>query len=139
MLTTTPFLSPRDGWLPIPMISSVPSVLISPTIATTLLVPMSSPTIRFRSERLAIEFPGPLGRQRRGRCRRTRPARGAPPNGEAVGIAHVDVIDVGLAVRDHLHRRANEAVKPRVDVATPEPHRHAAVEIDLPGTALIEP
>src|ERR1700690_2801238 len=123
MLTTTPFLSPRDGWLPIPMISSVPSALSSPTIATTLLVPMSRPTIRFRSERLAIEFPGPLGRQRRMRCRRARRARGAPPNGEAVRIAHVDVIDVGFAVRNYLHRRANEAVEARIDVAAPEPHR----------------
>ena len=36
MFTTTPFFRPRDGWLPMPMISSAPSGLISPTMATTL-------------------------------------------------------------------------------------------------------
>ncbi len=54
ILTTTPFFSPRDGWLPMPMISKTPSALISPTMATTLLVPMSRPTSRFRSERFAM-------------------------------------------------------------------------------------
>ena len=33
-----------------------PSALISPTMATTLLVPMSRPTNKFRSERLAMVF-----------------------------------------------------------------------------------
>ena len=61
MLTTTPFFKPRDGWLPMPMISSAPSALISPTMATTLLVPMSRPTNRFRSERLAMSLRIPLG------------------------------------------------------------------------------
>jgi len=36
MFTTTPFFKPRDGWLPMPMISIAPSALISPTMATTL-------------------------------------------------------------------------------------------------------
>src|ERR1022692_4166868 len=116
-----------------PMISSVPSALISPTIATTLLVPMSRPTSRFRSERLAIEFLSPL---RPLRCRR---GRRAPADRKAVGIAHVDVIDVGLSMRDDLRGGANEAIEARVDVAPPEPHRHAAVEVDFPGAALIEP
>src|SRR5271165_185177 len=133
MLTTTPFFSPREGWLPMPMISSVPSVLISPTIATTLLVPISRPTIKFRSERLAIEFPGPLGRRRGRSPRRARCARRTPPDREAVGVAHVDVIDVGLAMRDHLRGRAQEAIDPRIDVAPPEAHRHAADQIDFPG------
>src|SRR5271166_1085466 len=122
-----------------PMISSVPSALTSPTIATTLLVPMSSPTIKLRSERLAIQFPGAPGGRRGGRCRRTRRARGAPPDRESVGIAHVDVVDVGLAMRDHLRGRVQEAIEPRIDVAPPEPHRDPAHEIDLPGAALIEP
>src|SRR5690606_14732534 len=45
IFTTTPFFMPRDGCEPIPTISSSPSVPISPTSATTLEVPISSPTI----------------------------------------------------------------------------------------------
>src|ERR1700693_2589605 len=56
MLTTTPFFRPREGGLPMPMISSAPSDLISPTMATTLLVPMSRPTTKLRSDRLAMCF-----------------------------------------------------------------------------------
>jgi len=56
MLTTTPFFRPREGCEPMPMISNAPSALISPTMATTLLVPMSRPTTRFRSERLSMMF-----------------------------------------------------------------------------------
>src|ERR1700722_8301202 len=97
MLTTTPFLRPRDGWLPMPMISSWPSALISPTMATTLLVPMSRPTNRFRSERFAMDPLQPLsvgivaalGRYRR-RHRGVTPA-----DGKAIRIAHVDVGDFG--------------------------------------------
>ncbi len=49
MFTTTPFLRPREGCEPMPMISTRASAVISPTMATTLDVPMSSPTIRFFS------------------------------------------------------------------------------------------
>src|SRR5882757_10384245 len=126
MLTTTPFFRPRDGWLPMPMISNAPSDLISPTMATTLLVPMSRPTIRLRSERLAIG--GACGRR----------LGSAPADGEAVGIAHVNVRDVVQAMRDDLRGGANEALEPRVDVAASEPYRHAAVQIHLPGAALVE-
>ncbi len=47
MLTTTPFLSPFDSCPPMPRISSVPSGCRSATSATTLVVPMSSPMMRF--------------------------------------------------------------------------------------------
>src|ERR1700678_1129419 len=102
MLTTTPFFKPREGWLPMPMISSAPSALISPTMATTLLVPMSRPTSRFRSERFAMDPLQPLnvgivaalGRYRR------RYLGVAPPDGEAIGVAHVDVADFIQAMRD---------------------------------------
>src|SRR2546423_6465578 len=97
MLTTTPFFKPREGWLPMPMISSARSDLTSPTMATTLLVPTSSPTMRWRSERLAI------GGTRGGRL------HAAPADGEAVGISHVDIGDVVQAVRDHLRGGAYEA------------------------------
>src|SRR5450631_528745 len=119
MFTTTPFFNPREGWLPMPMISSAPSDLISPTMATTLLVPMSRPTIRSRSERLAIG----------GSCGRS--LGSAPADGEAVGIAHVHVRDVVQAVRDHLRGGAYEALEPRVDVAASEPYGHPAVQIHL--------
>ncbi len=49
MLTTTPRLSPREGWEPMPMISTSLSGVTSPTMATTLEVPMSRPTMRFFS------------------------------------------------------------------------------------------
>ena len=54
MLTTTPFFSPRDGCDPTPTTSITPLGVSSPTMATTFDVPMSSPTIRFRSGFLAI-------------------------------------------------------------------------------------
>src|SRR5450432_1728296 len=44
MLTMTPFLRPRDGWVPTPMMSR-PSGPISPTTAAILVVPMSRPTM----------------------------------------------------------------------------------------------
>ena len=47
MLTTTPRRRPRDGLVPMPMISSSPSSLISATMQTILEVPMSRPTTRF--------------------------------------------------------------------------------------------
>ncbi|CAI8032528.1 hypothetical protein GBAR_LOCUS18385 [Geodia barretti] len=46
MLMTTPRRSPRDGVVPTPMISRRPSCPICAMIAHTLLVPISSPTIR---------------------------------------------------------------------------------------------
>src|ERR1700675_901876 len=126
MLTTTPFFRPRDGWLPMPMISKAPSDLISPTMATTLLVPMSRPTIRLRSERLAMG--GSCGRR----------LGSAPADGEAVGIAHVHVRDVVQAMRNHLGRRSYEAIEPRIDIAASEPYRDAAVQIHLPRAALVK-
>src|SRR4030095_11908456 len=44
MLMTTPFLKPREGWEPIPMMS-IPSSVSSPTMAATLVVPISRPTM----------------------------------------------------------------------------------------------
>ena len=54
MLTTTPFFRPREGWLPMPMISNPPSGLISATIAAIFEVPTSSPTI---SRLFSLAFP----------------------------------------------------------------------------------
>src|SRR3972149_1578804 len=49
-LTTTPFRSPRDGWVPIPMIftcgrPAASTPLTSPTFAEIFVVPPSSPTM----------------------------------------------------------------------------------------------
>src|SRR5579871_4019585 len=140
MLTTTPFFRPREGCEPTPMISSSPSLLISPTMATTLLVPMSSPTKRFRSERfamllcasLSVCVVGAFGR------RRNRAALIAPTDGKAIRVAHVHVSNFRHAVGDHLRGGANEAIQACIDIAPPETHGHAAVQIHLPGAPLAE-
>src|SRR5690349_21818399 len=59
ILTTTPFFSPIEGCEPIPIMSTLPSGVISPTIATTLEVPISRPTIKFLSGLLDIEHLSP--------------------------------------------------------------------------------
>src|SRR5437016_5694461 len=59
MLTTTPFLRPRDGCVPMPITLSAPSGAISATMAAIFDVPMSSPTIRFFS--FTIRPPPSLG------------------------------------------------------------------------------
>src|SRR5213080_4689758 len=59
MLTTTPFLSPRDGCVPMPITLSAPSCAISATIAAIFDVPMSRPTIKFFS--FTIRPPPSLG------------------------------------------------------------------------------
>ena len=59
ILTTTPFFSPRERLEPIPIISISSSGEISPTMATTLDVPISSPTIKFFSVRLPIFYSCP--------------------------------------------------------------------------------
>src|SRR5690242_14615216 len=59
MLTTTPFLRPRDGCVPMPITLSAPSCAISATIAAIFDVPMSRPTIKFFS--FTIRPPPSLG------------------------------------------------------------------------------
>src|SRR6188508_1677450 len=96
MLTTTPFLSPRDGCEPMPSTSMPPSAFTSPTSATTLDVPISRPTIKPLSERLAmlrinlVSVSGDRG-------------RAAPADCETIGVAHIDILDVGCALRDDLY------------------------------------
>src|SRR3990172_6896518 len=45
MFTTTPFFKPWEGLMPMPMMSTCPVSLSSPTMAQTLVVPRSRPTI----------------------------------------------------------------------------------------------
>src|SRR5688572_22004233 len=128
MLTTTPFLRPREGCERRPMTSRLPSPCISPTSATIFDVPMSSPTIRLRSERLAIDHQ--VSR---------RLAVAAPADGEAVRITHVDVTDVGRLAGDHLCTERDETVHALVDLAPAEAHGDSGREIELPGAARVEP
>src|ERR1700726_2975149 len=129
MLTTTPFFKPRDGCEPRPSTSIVPSALISPTSATTFEVPMSSPTISERSERLGILASVVPGAVR---------AAAAPADGEAIAVAHVDIGDVIGALRDELDRGRHEALEALIHLAAAEAHGDAVRQIELPGAALIE-
>src|SRR6056297_2211832 len=100
------------------MISISPSALISPTMAATLLVPISRPTILFRSLSDAITissytFPTPpvgaisrsrtrsrtRGQQRSGGSRSGDRSYVGPLDGDAVGVAGVDVDDLFPALR----------------------------------------
>src|ERR1700689_2156679 len=106
MLTTTPFLRPREGWLPMPMTSMAPSAVISPTSASTLEVPMSRPTMTSLSDFLAIDTRLFARRCRRARLRprllRQVSVAALPAHGETVAIAHVDVGDIRCALAHEL-------------------------------------
>src|SRR6516225_8137552 len=130
MLTTTPFFSPREGWEPRPSSSIEPSRATSPTSATTLEVPMSSPTMRLRSARLSIVtavLPRAMG------------AVAAPADGEPVRVPHIHVGDVLAALRDQLQRGVHEFLDALIDLASSQALRDAVGEIGLPGAARIEP
>src|ERR1700751_2896471 len=130
MLTTTPFLSPREGWEPRPSSSIEPSSPTSPTSDTTLDVPMSSPTMRLRSARLSIVT---------ARLPRTTGGVAAPANGEPVRVPHIHVGNVLTALRDQLQRGAHEFLEALIDLSPAQAHRHAVGEIELPGTTRVEP
>src|SRR6266850_2411435 len=129
MLTTTPFFSPREGCEPSPRSSIEPSGATSPTSATTLEVPISSPTIRFLSARLSIVA--------------TVPARGAggiaaPADGKPVCVAHIHVGNVLAALRDELQRRVHEFLEALVHLAPSQTHGDAVGKIEFPGAACIQ-
>src|SRR5215831_11183490 len=124
MLTTTPFLSPREGCEPSPSTSIDPSRPTSPTSATTLEVPMSSPTMRFLSERLSI----PASVFFSTVC------RSAPPsNCKPVRVAHVDIGDIAPFLRDELQSCVDEFFEPFVDLPASQPHGDSIREIEFPG------
>src|SRR6185437_7968859 len=95
MLTTTPFLSPRDGCVPRPMMLRPPSGITSATIATIFDVPMSRPTIR-----LLLSFTIPLSCPSGGLARRLF-VKARHAHREAVAIAQVDVVHAGSCTREH--------------------------------------
>src|SRR5882724_10664727 len=129
MLTTTPFFSPREGCEPMPSTSIEPSRPTSPTSATTFEVPMSSPTMRFLSERLSIPvtvfFSTVCG-----------PA--PPSNCKPVRVAHVDIRDIVASLCDELQSCVDEFFEPFVNLTASEPHRDSIREIEFPGAARIE-
>src|SRR4029079_6493182 len=125
MLTTTPFLSPRDGCVPRPMTLRPLSGSTSATIATIFEVPMSSPTIR-----LSFSFTFPLSPSRRlARCFFTESRH---PRGKAAAIAQIDTIDLRARTRQHADGPPidrDEAREPAGDVvaADGEPERAACI------------
>src|SRR5208282_30240 len=121
MLTTTPFLSPRDGWLPMPMISSPPSGLISATTTAIFEVPMSSPTIKclLSLTLLISSSPHSSGHTRR----------------KAIGVTQIDIVG---PVRQLAHSTGigrDKTIEPRFDIVAPEFKRETACEPHFPGTA----
>src|SRR5687768_14590712 len=118
MFTTTPFLRPREGWLPMPMISTPPSGLISATMAAILEVPTSSPTI---SRLVSLAFIClPL-------CQTFAPFWGillVPQLGnahrESIGITQIHVIDFSSEWRERPPICGNEAVQPCLDLFASE-------------------
>src|SRR5690606_5594648 len=129
MLTTTPFLRPRDRLEPSPMISISPSGEISPTMATTFDVPMSRPTIRFLSVFRAMPAPFSDGI-----------FRGAllPAHGKTVGVAHVHGFDAMQLAGEARAEEGREPLEAADDVAPAGHHARAAVQHQRPRAAVAE-
>src|SRR3569833_1663687 len=130
MLTTTPFLRPREGCEPRPRTSMEPSRPTSPTKATTLEVPMSRPTNRNLSERLSIAATVPT---RSGvRCST------APADCKTICVSHVDIGNVIATLSHEFQRRRDEFFESLVDLASAEPYGDCVREIHFPRTTGIQ-
>src|SRR5580692_1183499 len=130
MLTTTPFFRPLEGCEPTPISSMLPSAVTSPTRATTFEVPISNPMIRLRSVRLDIAgIVLILGIAVGG---------AAPADGEAIGVTHVDVGDIGGALRHDPGGRCDESIESFIELLTPQTYGYAVIQVQLPGTARIQ-
>src|SRR5438105_1734657 len=138
MLTTTPFLRPREACVPRPITLRSPSPVISATIATIFDVPMSRPTIRFL---LSFTMRGSapvrwLSCLARGTLDEARDA-----HREAVAIAQVHTCDRLARARQGRQRariRADQAIEARVGVIAAQRDGEGAVaafRADLPGAA----
>src|SRR5881396_3182226 len=126
MLTTTPFLSPRDGCAPRPMMLSRFSAVTSATMATIFDVPMSRPTIRFLLSFTMCAFlprPArqPFSEPRHAHCK-------------TVAIAQVDIVDARASAIE----RADGA-RVIVDEARQPFARRAAPELDRKRSATRRP
>src|ERR1700727_1092160 len=125
MFTTTPFLRPREGWLPMPMTSMAPSAVISPTSASTLEVPISRPTTMSRSVFLANAVRSFMRRWRRSALREMTTA--LPAHGKPIAVAQIDVGHVRGALTYELGRHQHESFEARVDLLAAQTHLHAVV------------
>src|SRR5262245_30794723 len=140
MFTTTPFFRPLDSCPPIPTMSMRPSGNSSATTATTLEVPMSRATMRFLFS-LAMSDPLVHLLARLG-ARRLRDLLSCAPgrvDGEAVGVAKIDVVDAVSRLGERLGKGRDEAREAFLDPVpvgvAPELDRKTVREPDLPGEA----
>src|SRR5512144_1599095 len=120
MLTTTPFLRPWEGLMPIPMTSTCPPSFTSPTMAQTLVVPRSRPTTML-SAFFATQHPL--------RSANIRRKEGTREGGKAKGPDHLPsylppFLPSYLLFLDNHHRRL--PVRPQLHVAVCKP---AAVHV----------
>src|SRR5690348_5676780 len=139
MSTTTPRLSPCEACEPIPITSTVSPGAYSPTIATTLEVPMSRPTIRDLSP-LAFISGVCLGGRRLARLgwngwRRDRRRTGGPQHGEAVAVAQVHVLEPARMRGIELRQHGEETRETRVGVLVAEQDLRAVGERERPAAA----
>src|SRR5882724_5542372 len=139
MFTTTPFFRPLDSCAPMPTMSMRASGKSSATIATTLDVPMSRATMRFLFSLGMSDFlvRKPQGLRPRG--------VGDPPGqaqGEAAGVAQIDVVEALPRLGERLRERRDEARQSVLDAVllrvAPELDGEAVRKLELPGKARAE-
>src|SRR3972149_4064916 len=136
MLPPTPCSSPREGWLPMPMISKPPSGFTSATMAAIFEVPTSSPTISFLlSLALLMRSSRPLSRLPPALRLRLLVTQLGDAHGEAVGVAQTHVVDPPREPRERAVMNRDEAGESRFHLFAPERERHSAFEFQLPGAA----
>src|SRR5438552_4805897 len=130
MFTTTPFFNPREGCVPMPTIFMLPSSSTSATMATIFEVPISSPTMRswlsFTLSPSCFSFCVLA-------CRSLvvlDVLRDA--GGEAVAIAHVDVVDRAGHARDSDRIENHKAGEPLGGFVAAQSQRKLVVERQLP-------
>src|SRR3970040_626662 len=140
MLTTTPFFSPREGWLPMPMISKPPSGFTSATMAAIFEVPTSSPPISFLlSLALLMRSSRPLSRLPPALRLRLLVTQLGDAHGEAIGVAQIHIVDTPPEPRERAVVNRDEAGEARFHLLAPEHERHSAFEFQLPGAARRNP
>src|SRR5687767_9202356 len=130
MFTTTPRFKPREGCEPRPTTSMRPSCVISPTMATTFEVPMSRPTIRFRSFFLGIRA-SILGVA-------SDASGNVPTDRKAVAVTQIYVTHFSSARGHNGARDTDESFQARGHLLTTESHDHAVPERQLPCATRVE-
>src|SRR5690606_34244003 len=107
ILTTTPFFMPLERCMPVPIISRPPSAPATPTMHTTLEVPISSPTIICSLLALAIYLPQSAlaARFRRGFN------RGFPAHCNTVAVADIHLFHTFHALLQRLVPNLHKALQ----------------------------